>query len=45
MCACFGFFTFLAHATKATKAAKQIPSGLKRKISYTPEDGHVGRNM
>jgi hypothetical protein len=26
-------------------AAKQIPSGLKSKISYTPEDGHVGRNM
>jgi hypothetical protein len=31
--------------TKAIKAAKQIPSGLKRKIYYTPEDGHVGRNM
>jgi hypothetical protein len=30
---------------KATKAAKQNPSGLKSKISYTPEDGHVGRNM
>jgi hypothetical protein len=25
------------HATKATKAVKQIPSGLKSKISYTPE--------
>jgi hypothetical protein len=37
MCACFGF--------EKTKTAKQIPSGLKRKISYTPEDGHVGRNM
>jgi hypothetical protein len=36
-------FYFLA--TKATKAAKQIPSGLKSKISYTPEDGHAGRNM
>jgi hypothetical protein len=22
-----------------------IPSGIKSKISYTPEDGHVGRNM
>jgi hypothetical protein len=33
------------YATKATEAAKQIPSGLKSKISYTPEDGHVGRNM
>jgi hypothetical protein len=22
-----------------------VPSGLKSKISYTPEDGHVGRNM
>jgi hypothetical protein len=32
-------------ATKATRAAKQIPSGLKSEISYTPEDGHVGRNM
>jgi hypothetical protein len=30
---------------KATKAAKQIPSGIKSKTSYTPEDGHVGRNM
>jgi hypothetical protein len=29
----------------ATKAAKQIPSGIKSKTSYTPEDGHVGRNM
>jgi glucose-6-phosphate 1-dehydrogenase len=28
------------------KPAKQIPSGiLKIKISYTPEDGHIGRNM
>jgi hypothetical protein len=35
----------MQHATKATKAAKQIPSGLKCKISYTLEDGHVGRNM
>jgi hypothetical protein len=35
----------IEHATKATKAAKQIPSGLKRKISYIPEDGHVGRTM
>jgi hypothetical protein len=33
------------HATKATKTAKQIPSGIKSKISYTPEDGHVGRNL
>jgi hypothetical protein len=32
-------------ATKATKAAKQIPSGIKSEISYTHEDGHVGRNM
>jgi hypothetical protein len=27
------------------KTAKQIPSGIKSKISYTPENGHVGRNM
>jgi hypothetical protein len=27
------------------KAAKQIPSGIKSEISYTHEDGHVGRNM
>jgi hypothetical protein len=33
------------HPTTPTKAAKQIPSGLKSKISYTPEDGHVGRNI
>jgi hypothetical protein len=33
------------HATKATKAAKQILLGIKSEISYTPEDGHVGRNM
>jgi hypothetical protein len=26
-------------------AAKQIPSGINSEISYTPEDGHVGRNM
>jgi hypothetical protein len=29
----------------SVKAAKQIPSGIKSEISYTPEDGHVGRNM
>jgi hypothetical protein len=29
----------------ATKAAKQIPSGIKSEILYTPEDGYVGRNM
>jgi hypothetical protein len=29
----------------ATKAAKQIPSGINSEISYTPEDGLVGRNM
>jgi hypothetical protein len=43
----FGFLAFLVvcqHATKATKAAKQIPSGINSEISYTPEDGHVGRN-
>jgi hypothetical protein len=28
-----------------TKTAKQIPSGIKSEIPYTPEDGHVGRNM
>jgi hypothetical protein len=28
-----------------TKTAKQIPSGIKSKISYAPEDGHVGRNV
>jgi hypothetical protein len=39
MCACLVFSLSL------WKAAKQIPSGLKSKISYTPEDGHVGRNM
>jgi mevalonate kinase len=33
----------LHNITKATITAKQIPS--ERKISYTPEDGHVGRNM
>jgi hypothetical protein len=33
------------HATKATKVAKQSPSGIKSEISYTPEDGHVGRNI
>jgi hypothetical protein len=33
------------HATKATKAAKQIPSGIKSEISYRLEDGHVGRDM
>jgi hypothetical protein len=27
------------------EAAKQIPSGINSEISYTPEDGHVGRNM
>jgi hypothetical protein len=32
-------------ATKATKAAKQIPSGINSEISYTLEDGHVDRNM
>jgi hypothetical protein len=32
-------------STKATKAAKQIPWRIKRKISYTTEDGHTGRNM
>jgi hypothetical protein len=30
-----------SHATKTTKATKQIPSGIKSAISYTPEDGHV----
>jgi hypothetical protein len=35
----FGFFAF------PTKAAKQIPSRLKSKISYTPADSHVGRNI
>jgi hypothetical protein len=35
----------VSSATKATKTAKQIPSGIRSKISYTPEDGHVGRNM
>jgi hypothetical protein len=34
-----------AVSNKATKAVKQIPSGIKSEISYTPEDGHVGRNM
>jgi hypothetical protein len=24
---------------------EQIPSGIKSEISYTPEDGLVGRNM
>jgi hypothetical protein len=33
------------HATKATKAAKQFPSGIKSEISYTLEDGHVIRNI
>jgi hypothetical protein len=41
----FYFLIMKESATKATKAAKQIPSGLKSKISYAPEDGHVGRNM
>jgi hypothetical protein len=35
-CACF--CCVFVKKTKATKAAKQIPSGLKSKISYTPED-------
>jgi hypothetical protein len=35
-------FVFVA---TTTKAAKQISSGIKSKISYTPEDGHAGRNM
>jgi hypothetical protein len=39
-------FTLHVSAYMATtKAAKQIPSGIKSEISYTPEDGHVGRNM
>jgi hypothetical protein len=45
---CFAVFVTtcnMQHATKATKTAKQIPSGIKSKISYTPEDGHVGRKM
>jgi hypothetical protein len=45
VCKIFYFLVLKEHGTKATKAAKQIPSGLKSKISYTPEDGHVRRNM
>jgi uncharacterized membrane protein YgaE (UPF0421/DUF939 family) len=41
----FPLISILKNTPKATKAAKQIPSGLKSKISYTPEDGHIGRNM
>jgi hypothetical protein len=40
---CFG--AIQGGPTKATKAAKQIPSGIQSETSYTPEDGHVGRNM
>jgi hypothetical protein len=36
---------FFVDVHTTTKTAKQIPSGIKSKISYTPEDGPGGRNM
>jgi hypothetical protein len=38
---CFGLH---GHGNMATKAAKQIPSGLKSKISYTPEEQQKQRS-
>jgi hypothetical protein len=38
------FAAFVAFVARATKAAKQIPSGIKSETSYTPEYGHVVQN-
>jgi hypothetical protein len=41
----FTVFLPFFHVKKRQKAAKQNPSDMKIKISYTLDDGHVGRNM